>query len=190
MKPLSCVKCQTALPGLPEVNPWEVTCPECRSEHRIHLFPAYQRVADPAAGRPTSILNEGEASCFYHPGKQAALVCDECGRFLCKLCDIELLGRHLCPACLELVTQREQTASIQKRQVLHGQIAISIALVPLLVWPVTCLTCWVVFYYCYRYWDAPNGLQSSNKRGYVIAMVFAALEAIGWLAFGLSVIGG
>lgn len=38
--------------------------------------------------------------CFYHPRREAAARCLECGRFYCRECVTEHYGRVLCATCL------------------------------------------------------------------------------------------
>ena len=66
----------------------------------LATFPSVNRSiqAGPASER---VLAEGEAACFYHAEKRAVVPCNGCGRFLCAVCDIELQGKHFCPACVE-----------------------------------------------------------------------------------------
>ena len=35
---------------------------------------------------------DGEASCYFHAHKRAAVPCDGCGRFLCSLCDLNFFS--------------------------------------------------------------------------------------------------
>jgi hypothetical protein len=75
-------------------------CPACNAPLTIATFPGFRRV--PVAGRPAErITGEGEAACFFHASRKAAVPCDDCGRFLCALCDIPVDGRHLCPTCID-----------------------------------------------------------------------------------------
>src|SRR5579871_5045279 len=76
-----------------------VRCPACSQRVLALVFPAMERVR--AGAVPEALAADTEASCFFHPESRAAAPCSECGRFLCNLCDIELDGRHLCPACFQ-----------------------------------------------------------------------------------------
>jgi len=75
---------------------------------------------------------EGESSCFYHPQKKAAVPCDACGRFLCALCDCEVKGQHLCPACLESGQRKKSIQGMEDVRMLHNRQAFVLSLVPVL----------------------------------------------------------
>ena len=74
-----------------------------------------------------AIVVEGEAACFYHPGKRATVPCGVCGRFLCALCDLELNGRHVCPACLETSRRKGDLRNLDTRRMLYDSAALSLA---------------------------------------------------------------
>jgi hypothetical protein len=76
------------------------------------------------------VLIEGEASCFYHPQKKAAVPCEACGRFLCALCDCELHGKHFCPACLETGKQKGKIQKLESQRTLYDNIALALAVYP------------------------------------------------------------
>jgi len=37
--------------------------------------------------------------CAYHPGKEAAVACVNCGKLICLECKTELAGKNYCPPC-------------------------------------------------------------------------------------------
>lgn len=38
--------------------------------------------------------------CFHHPPREAVARCPECGRFFCRECVVEHIGRLLCTDCI------------------------------------------------------------------------------------------
>jgi hypothetical protein len=95
-----CPACRIALPDEPAQMAALRSCPGCSRPIEILPFPGLNRPT--VVGRPAeAVTGEGEAACFFHSTKKAVVPCDSCGRFLCALCDIELEGQHLCPACLQ-----------------------------------------------------------------------------------------
>src|SRR5512140_3781205 len=96
----ACPKCTQALP--PDVlnKAGLEPCPYCNTQVQAAVFPAIFKWIQPGEAG-ARILVEVESSCFYPEQKKAVIPCDNCGRFLCSLCDVELNGRHLCPMCLE-----------------------------------------------------------------------------------------
>ncbi len=158
-----------------------MACPSCASELRVEVYPALFReeVSTPAA----PIMMEGEASCFYHPEKKAAVVCDGCGRFLCTLCDVDLDGQHLCPACLQAGQTKGKIAKLQNSRTRHDRIALSIAILPLIIFWLTIITAPIALYYAIRHWNSPTTIVPNWRRSNMIfAIVFASLEVAGWIA--------
>src|SRR5271167_2935315 len=101
---LTCVKCNAPLVSLDNPGTASVPfntgglapCPACGAGTMIEVYPAmFHLVSSGGAGE--KIVSSEEAACFYHPHKRAFVPCDNCGRFLCALCDVELHGQHLCP---------------------------------------------------------------------------------------------
>src|SRR5678815_2855123 len=80
-----CTKCKATLLSnvfnLPDFTP----CPSCQTPLQIEVFPALFRRFTPGRAGET-IIEESDASCFYHPQKKAVVPCEGCGRFLCALC--------------------------------------------------------------------------------------------------------
>jgi hypothetical protein len=97
---IKCPSCRLPLPrdatALEALN----GCPSCLKPISVFVLPGYHR--SPVTGRAAEkVTGESESTCFFHASKKAAVPCDECGRFLCALCDVQVDSRHLCPTCLE-----------------------------------------------------------------------------------------
>ncbi len=177
--PLVCPKCKAPLLesmlNLPQLRP----CPACEAPLQVEIFPVFFRGVAPGQGGE-AILVEGESSCFYHPQKKAVLPCDGCGRFLCALCDCELHGQHFCPACLEVGRKKGKIKSLENERVLYDSIALSLAILPLLMAYFTILTAPMALYVAIRYWNAPRSIVHRTRSRLVLAISFAALELLGW----------
>src|SRR6266571_1336068 len=176
---LRCHHCKAALPQSVLDTPDWAHCPECGTLFRMLGFPAAFRRLDTGAGAAT-VLAEGESSCFYHPQKKAVLPCDGCGRFLCALCDCELHGQHFCPTCLEVGRKKGKIKSLENERVLYDSIALSLAILPLLMAYFTILTAPMALYVAIRYWNAPRSIVHRTRSRLVLAISFAALELLGW----------
>ena len=94
-----CSGCGGALPASLYNQPQPAACPHCNAVVELSVFPALYRSLRPVPA--DRVLAAGEANCFNHPGNQAVVICEECGRFLCALCDVDIAGRHSCPDCIE-----------------------------------------------------------------------------------------
>ena len=103
---LECIQCRRELPVENSQTPLpEIRCNACGTR-QIHLiFPAAGLQPDDPTPGP---LQEGNACCYYHETGAAEVVCDDCGRYLCGLCSIEVpmpaneppgFPERLCPPC-------------------------------------------------------------------------------------------
>lgn len=177
----SCTHCQATLLSPEFFNGAQLSaCPHCGVFLQVLVFPAY--FLEPVRGQSAeNLLLEGEASCFYHPQKKAVLPCGNCGRFLCALCDVELNGQHLCPACLERGQQKRTLKNLENHRVRYGSIALAVALIPILVWPVTLFTAAAALYITVRHWNSPGSIVGSSKFPFILAALIALLEIAGWI---------
>jgi len=178
---VACTKCRAPLPPVlynsPELHP----CPSCGARLLVDVFPAALRPPGLGASAET-VLVDGEASCFYHPSKKAILPCESCGRFLCAVCDVEMNGQHLCPACLESGKKKGRLTQLENRRTLYDSMALAVAVYPLLFWPVTIISAPVAIYIAIRYWKAPSSLVGRTRWRAVLAIIFALLQIGVWAA--------
>jgi hypothetical protein len=135
---------------------------------------------------PEEVLIEGESSCFFHPTKKAVRPCDKCGRFLCSVCDIELSGQHFCPQCLESGKRKGKLQQIENRRTLYDSMAMALATYPLLIFYFTLLTAPCAIYVAIRYWNAPSSIIPRNKWRFVVALILASSELVGWTALFIA----
>jgi hypothetical protein len=156
-------------------------CPGCGVPLQIEIFPAlFRRIA---AGRNAeAVMVEGESSCFYHPNKKAVLPCQGCGRFLCALCDCEFNGEHFCTTCLEAGKTKGRIKNLENRRTLYDSIALSLAIVPMLIFYFTFITAPAVLFIAIRYWNAPRSVVHRTKIRYVFAVLIATAQIVGWAA--------
>ena len=144
------------------------------------IFPAYFR--PPSLGKPTEVVvTAEEASCFYHPKNRAQVPCDACGRFLCTLCDVELNGDHLCPACVNDGRKKSSAGTIDSERVLYGGIALLTAVVPVLVfWPATIMTGPAAVFLGIYGWNKPRSLTGAGRGKHVVAIALGLAEIACW----------
>ncbi len=97
---LTCPRCHESLAPLTAAELAALTnCPRCRQVLEITLLPAYGRA--PTVGQVGSNRTaDDDPACFFHASKRAEVPCDQCGRFLCALCQLVVAGQNLCPTCL------------------------------------------------------------------------------------------
>lgn len=156
-----------------------VVCPICGKTGICLAFPALFR--EPTRGSDGErIFNETDSACFYHADKKAATVCDNCGRFLCDLCDVSIANRHLCPACTDAARKKSDATSLNNERVLRDDIAVSLAILPLLVWPITIVTAPFAVYYAIHHWKSPTSLIPRTKVRFILAIVVAGIQVAVW----------
>jgi hypothetical protein len=174
---ITCGAC--SLPVPPEFWNREegVRCARCLQQIRVAVFPAIERMRTGAAPEPLTV--ETEASCFYHPQSRAAMPCDECGRFLCSLCELEVDGRHLCPVCFQSGASAQKIQTVDTRRVMYDTSALAMATLPaLLFWPVVITAPWALIT-VFRRWRTPGSVVPRTRIRFYLAALFALAELAG-----------
>jgi len=135
-------------------------------------------------GKSAEVLfSDSESGCFYHPGKKAAIVCENCGRFLCALCDIPLGNKHLRPACIESGRKKDKIKDLKKNRILYDEVAVSIAVLPMLFFFITAITGPLSVFYSIWHWKTPGSVVPRSKARFIAAIIIGALQTAGWAAF-------
>lgn len=178
--PLACPKCRADLTDVLLQPPAGRPCPSCRRPVEGLVFSAYFR--PPAEGKPAeAVVAAEEASCFYHPKNRAQVPCDACGRFLCLLCDVDLNGRHLCPACVSSGRKKSDGGQLENHRVLYGGIALATVLLPMLVfWPSTIITAPAAVFLAIYGWNKPQSLTGAGRARYAFAIAFGVAQVAVW----------
>jgi hypothetical protein len=175
-----CTRCHTPLTPEHVGVATPLPCAGCHAGVQVEAFPALLRPL--GAGRAShDVVSTEEASCFYHAQKRAAVPCDDCGRFLCSLCDLEIDGRHVCPRCLENRYSGGTDERLVRERTLYDSMALSLALLPLLIFYFTVITAPITLYLCIRHWSSPVSLLPRTKIRFILAFLIAGLELAGWL---------
>jgi len=186
---IGCPVCTRALPPDTWNLSYETYCPSCRAPITALVFPALLRGS--AGALPELVVEGGEATCFYHARKKAVVPCDQCGRFLCSLCQVELSGQNWCPSCLELHRKQGRLATLDHRRTLYDNMALLLAIAPIvsvLLWFMTLFTAPAALFVVFRHWRSPSSLVPRTKVRFVIAGVAALLEIAGWVFIIFSAI--
>src|SRR5271170_1736997 len=174
---ICCGECSMPVPAESWNRPG-ARCRGCGQTVQVAVFPAIERTRTGAL--PEAVEIETEASCFYHPSSRAAIPCDECGRFLCRLCEIEIGGRHLCPNCFQSGVASSKLEVVETRRTMYDTIALALATFPaLLFWPVI-FSAPAALYVVVRRWRAPGSLLPRTRIRFYLAAVFALAEIVGF----------
>jgi hypothetical protein len=177
---IACAACSWPVPAEFWNREEGVRCRVCGHNVRVSVFPAIELTRAGAA--PEALRVETEASCFYHPQSRAAIVCQECGRFLCSLCDLEVEERHICPRCFESGLHAHKIESAEPRRVMYDSVALALSTLPaLLFWPPLFTAPWALFM-VFRRWNAPRSVVPRTRVRFILAAVFALAE-IGLIVF-------
>ena len=182
--PLVCTKCQTPVPGEQYSAREPVPCGGCGSPLAVTVFPSFH-VPVRAGKQAEAVLAGGTASCFYHPEKRAVVPCVSCGRFLCALCDVELKEEHFCTGCLERGKRGGKLADLETDRTLFDSVALSLAVLPLLLFWVTIVTAPMALFVAIRYWRAPSSILPRTRVRMVFAILLASLQIAAWV-FGIT----
>ncbi|GAB4487747.1 MAG: hypothetical protein OHK006_17270 [Thermodesulfovibrionales bacterium] len=178
------IRCSTCHAPLPRqvFNTGDLAaCPSCAAPTRVDVYPAYFGRTASAPGEALSA--DDEAGCYYHPAKKALVHCSSCGRFLCGLCDVEFGEQHLCPACIETGRRKKKFLNLENRRTLHDSIALSLAILPLLLfWP-TIVTAPMSLFLSVRNWNAPTSILPRTKIRFILAIVLSLAQVAGWILF-------
>lgn len=175
----ACVGCRYPLPLADLTGVEGARCPRCQSRQRARVFRTALQPPAAAAAAPEAL--SGEARCFQHPSKQAAVHCDSCGRFLCTLCQFSLGQRNLCASCIVAARQRQANDWVNRRLNLDT-IALTTALAPcLLLWP-TLVSGPVAIYLGIRALRQPPGPIPRGRWRAIAAIVLGALQFLAWAA--------
>jgi hypothetical protein len=122
-----------------------------------------------------------EGSYVLSARKRAVVPCSECGRFLCALCDIEFNGRHLCPQCLEVGEKKHKMKSLETQRVLYDEIALTLAIIPVIfIWP-TVITAPMSLFIAIRHWRSPLSIIPRTKIRFILAILLSGLQITGWM---------
>lgn len=176
---IHCPKCHTALLDGVFNQGGFTPCPGCTTPVQVEVYPAmFRQQVKGSAGE--LILTEGEAGCFYHPKKKAVLPCESCGRFLCALCDCEHQGKHFCPACLETGRTKGKVKSLENTRIRYDNIALALALYPILIFYLTIITAPMALFVALRYWKAPRSLAQPSSTRFIFTILIATLQLSGW----------
>jgi hypothetical protein len=143
----------------------------------VRAFPAM--FAERVAAAPEAALT-GEAACFDHPGKRAVAACQQCGRFVCQLCSVEVNGTVCCPSCVAAGAGQAQAAKADAQRILYDSIALTLPLISLLMWPVTLATAPAAVVIAISKWKQPLSLVRRNRWRFVAAILVSLGMLAGW----------
>ena len=176
---LECPKCKTAFEvDLGDAEEFSSKCPGCAADLETFLFPAFTRQREVGAAA-AAILETTDASCFYHPQKQAARICDGCGRMICELCSIDLSGRHQCPACISSGKKKGKITTLENNRTRWDSIALSLAIFGIFLSVAAIILSPAAIYIAIRHWNDSGSLVTGRSKGkFIVAVVIATVTLV------------
>lgn len=158
-------------------SPDLVKCPGCDVSRRVYFFPVIATGVE-AAPKSEAIVVSDDASCFYHPKKKAVVPCASCGRFLCALCDVEHMGRHVCMTCLE--KDHVESDDFRREYMAYDQLALSLSVVTVIFSFLSLLVLPYVVFLVIRHWNTPVTVFGRRRWVFGLALFFASLQLLLW----------
>jgi len=164
----------------------ELACPACQAVSEFVVFPALVREVEAQPGE--ALLDAAESSCFYHPHKRAVVPCDQCGRFLCSLCDVPLGSQHLCPKCIERDEASGDAGRLKREMTHYDEIALALAVFPMLFFYVTFITAPIAFFLAVRHWNTRMSIVPRGRSTLVLAIALSGIQLAGWALAGVALV--
>jgi hypothetical protein len=178
---LSCPRCSETLPVSRAESRRTFECPACHAEVEAFIFPAFQD--DPATRLQIEVAQGSEAVCFFHPRYRALTPCDHCGRFLCRLCAIDVGKRKLCAECLaQLRSQKSETGLVQ-HAALFDNTALFLVIAPTVTIALAFLTIIsapAALFLSIYYWPRQWTLLHRSPLRFGVAGMLSVLVLAGW----------
>jgi hypothetical protein len=175
--PVPCARCSTPLPKWELAAGGAAVCYSCGSENQVAAYPALFARNAPAAAETAA---EGESACFDHPGKRAVAACNQCGRFVCQLCAVEMGGGILCPSCVAAGAGAAKLAVASPSRTLFDSIALTLPLASLLLWPLTLFAGPASVVLGLVKWRQPLSPVRRNRWRFVLGILTGLAETVGW----------
>lgn len=159
----------------------EAVCPVCETRVGVRVFAAAAKEMAPGQTGEKLVVDE-QSSCFYHPAKKASVTCQHCGRFLCSLCDIDMNGRHLCSGCIESGADTDKVAPLTSGITCYDDIALSLTVLPILLFYFTFLTAPAAFVFSLWHWRKPRGFFNRVRWRFVVAIILSVIQMGFWVS--------
>lgn len=176
---LACPRCKRVLGPESWRDDRSGQCFRCETEFEFVGFPALRASRARVAAQPAVLADD--SVCFFHAENRAEAICDGCGRLLCTVCAVPFAGQKLCPSCVA-ATRSSDAPSVVRDRVLYDSIALSLAVLPLIIWPFTLATAPISLGMVVYGWNKPGSLVRGRSRvRLIIAGLLATLEIAAWI---------
>jgi hypothetical protein len=180
-----CPICQTGVftPGTSPVS--EVVCTKCGTELSVTIFDNVGRPLPVGEGART-ISDSSEASCYNHFTKMAVCGCDNCGKLMCTVCNIDVENKHFCPDCvLNPVVARTFPQLVNERLCEEKSVWLTawLGAYPLFV----CLSIPLTIGLSIVFWSRPGSLIGNSRSWMLGGVLLSIFSPIIFIAFCLGI---
>ena len=93
-----------------------------------------------------------------------------------------MAGRHLCSPCLESARRQGGVSELETRRFLFDSAALTLAVVPILIWPFTLVSAPMALFLAIRSFRAPGSLIPRSRLRSWLAILLATAQIVGWVA--------
>jgi len=173
---LTCPHCSGPLPIDLFVAGRFGRCPACHSQVEAYIFPEFHKAA--SARSEIHLAQEHEAVCYFHSRYRAKNPYDNCGRFLCEICAINVGNRELCAECLgQLRKQRNETGLVHYAP-LFDNVSLFLVTAPVITiffWFLTIFSAPVSLFLSFYYWPRQWNLLPRSRVRFVLAILLSLI---------------
>jgi hypothetical protein len=178
---LTCPRCGESLPVNLFVAGQPGRCPACHSQVEAYIFPEFDK--NPSARSGIRLAQEHEAVCYFHSRYCATNPCDNCGRFLCEICAINVGSRHLCAECLSQLRKQRDESGLVHYAALFDNVSLFLVTAPVITiffWFLTIFSAPVSLFLSFYYWSRQWTLLPRSPIRFVLAILFSLLLIALW----------
>ena len=198
MSTVRCASCHAMIPVRAFGEGKAIDCPSCSRQTRSIILPALYRGSIPPLPTNAEPPAEGEAVCFYDPGRKATHSCDHCGVFISEAWSAKWGAQTVCLKCLNELRSKTKDQRFEGSRKLWDNIALGVAIGPYAIALMLALTViGVIFislplmttlftaptaiFIALRFWSAPRSLVPRGPARLITALVVALLTITGWI---------
>jgi len=179
---LTCPHCSESLPIDLFVAGQAGRCPACNSQVEAYIFPEFHK--DSSIPPEIRLAPEHEAACYFHSRYRAVNPCDNCGRFLCEICTINVGSRQLCAECLSQLRKQRNEAGLVHHSALFDNVALFLVTAPVITvffCFLTILSAPVSLFLSVYYWSRQWNLLPRSHFRFVLAILLSLLLIAFWV---------
>ena len=170
----------------------EVICRACQRPVQASVFPAFAEANAPKPPQLPDPPAEGEAVCFYHPGRRATTSCKHCGVLISNLWAAQWGSDTVCLKCLDHLRAQGKDERFETGRMLWDNVVLALAVWPFIP-PLTLgsgfvsITAPAALFLGLWHWRTPGSLVPRGRWRLVLGLLLALLEVAGMAAVGMLI---